>query len=408
MPVHASFARDSRALLGLIVTVSLIVLAAAVASQRTAGIDRPSAGEGRATAYVAGAVRKPPIRWLARHHAVVSRKKPKGRIVTPRPGATRKRAARPVVQPRIPTASLTPNDPLWASSWSLAKVNAQDAWKLSTGTAETIVAVLDTGVDLGHPDLQGALVPGYDFVNRDEDPADDHGHGTMVAGIIAARANNSIGGVGVCSRCSIMPVKVIAANGTGDAANVAAGIVWAADHGARVINLSFVLSGPDDGVAQALAYARGRGVLVVAAAGNAGTSDAAYPAAYPDVVSVTGTDAADLRYEWASHGSWVKLAAPGCSQTTALNATYGDFCGTSSSTAFVSGLAGLARSFAADRAVEGIEQALAANAVPVGDIVSAGRVNAAGMLGALRAATPAVSQQPEPASAAEGSAPAVS
>lgn len=391
MPVHASFARGSRALLGLTLT-ALIIVATAVAFQRTAAAtERPAAS--RATAHLAGAVRKPPIRWLARHQAA-TRKKPTTRIVAPRPGATRKRVARPVVQPRIP-AALTPNDPLWASSWSLAKVNAQDAWKLSTGTAETIVAVLDTGVDLGHPDLQGALVPGYDFVNRDEDPSDDHGHGTMVAGIIAARGNNSIGGVGVCSRCSIMPVKVIAGNGTGDAANVAAGIVWAADHGARVINLSFVLSGPDDGVAQALAYARDRGVVVVAAAGNAGNSDEAYPAAYPGVVSVTGTDASDAPYEWATHGSWVKLAAPGCSQTTALNATYGDFCGTSSATAFVSGLAGLARSFAADRGVEGIEQALAANAVPVGDIASGGRVNAAGMLGALRPVAP-VAAQPQP------------
>jgi subtilisin family serine protease len=329
--------------------------------------------------------------------------------VPPRPGVVRKRAprsGRPSVR-QAPNVVATPNDPLWSASWSLTKVNAAEAWKLSTGTAQTIVAVLDTGVDLGHPDLQGAFVPGYDFVNRDEDPSDDHGHGTMVAGIVAARGNNGIGGVGVCSRCSIMPVKVIAANGSGDAANVAAGIVWAADHGARVINLSFVFSGPDDGVARAIAYAHGRGVVVVAAAGNAGSADAAYPAAYPGVVSVTGTDASDLRYEWSNHGSWVRLAAPGCSQTTAPGGGYGDFCGTSSSTAFVSGLAGLARSLAADRSVEGIEQALAANAVPVGDIVSAGRVNAAGILGALRAMpvpTPVpTAPQPEHASPDEGS-----
>ena len=328
------------------------------------------------------------MRWLARHHAAVTKKKPKGRIVTPRPGATKKRAARPAVQQAIPAASLTPNDPLWVSSWSLAKVNAPAAWQLTTGTSETIIAVLDTGVDLTHPDLQGAFVPGYDFVNRDEDPTDDHGHGTMVAGVIAARSNNRIGGAGACSRCSLMPVKVIAGNGSGNAADVAAGIVWAADHGARVINLSFVLSGPDEGVAQAIGYARGRGAIVVAAAGNAGSTDVTFPAGLAGVVSVTGTDGADARYAWASYGSWVRFAAPGCSQTTAPAGGYGDFCGTSSAAAFVSGLAGLARSFAAGASPESLEQALAAKAAPVGEIAASGRVDAAGILGALRITEP--------------------
>ena len=337
------------------------------------------------TATVAGGVGKP---RPAKHTIPVKRVK----RVAKRPTRAKPPIKRAGVQPRPKVAAPTvPNDPLWSTSWSLTKTNAAAAWNLTTGSSETVIAVLDTGVDLSHPDLQGSFVQGYDIVNRDDDPSDDHGHGTMVAGVIAARANNGLGGVGVCSRCSVMPVKVIAANGSGDVANVAEGIVWAVDHGARVLNLSFVFSGPDDGVAHAIEYARSRGAVVVAAAGNAGSSEAAYPAAYPGVVSVTSTDPADLRYAWASHGSWVKLAAPGCSQTTAPNAGYGDFCGTSSSTAFVSGLAGLALSLASDRSVEGIEQALAANAVPVGDIVSAGRVNAAGMLGALRAA-PAVSR----------------
>jgi subtilisin family serine protease len=351
----------------------------------SADADAPAAEAGRATAHVSGVFRKPPIRRIARHHAAVSRKKQQGRIVTPRPGATRKGGARPAVEQAVAT---TPNDPLWADSWSLAKVNAPAAWKLTRGTSETIVAVLDTGVDLSHPDLVGAFVPGYDFVNRDEDPSDDHGHGTMVAGVIAARSNNRIGGAGACSNCSLMPVKVIAGNGSGNAADVAAGISWAADHGARVINLSFVLSGPDEGVAQAIDYARGRGIVVVAAAGNAGSADVSFPAGLPGVVSVTGTDGADVRYAWASYGHWVRLAAPGCNQTTAPAGGYGDFCGTSSSAAFVSGLAGLARSFAAGAAAETVSAALAANAVPVGDFVSAGRVDAAAMLGALQPARP--------------------
>jgi thermitase len=362
---------------------TLAVLAVAASPQKPTAADRPATEAARATAHVSGAVRKPPIRRIARHHAAVSKRKQKGRVVTPRPAAARKR---PAPAPATPIETL--NDPLWKDSWSLVKVNAPAAWKVTTGTSETIVAVLDTGVDLAHPDLAGALVGGYDFVNRDEDPSDDHGHGTMVAGVIAARSNNRIGGAGACSRCSLMPVKVIAGNGSGNAADVAAGISWAADHGARVINLSFVLSGPDEGVAQAVEYAQSRGAVVVAAAGNAGSADVSFPAGLPGVVSVTGTDNADARYTWASYGSWVRLAAPGCNQTTAPAGGYGDFCGTSSSAAFVSGLAGLARSFAGAAAADAVAAALGANAVPVGDFVSAGRIDAAAMLTALRPASP--------------------
>lgn len=296
-----------------------------------------------------------------------------------------KRAA---VQPRPSAeAPATPNDPLWSSSWSFSKTNAAAAWN-TTGTSELVVAVLDTGVDLSHPDLQGSFVQGYDVVNRDDDPSDDHGHGTMVAGVVAARANNGLGGVGACSRCSLMPVKVISGNGSGNAADVAEGLRWAADHGARVINLSFTLSGPDENVAQAIEYARARSIVIVAAAGNAGTADVTFPASYPGVVSVAASDAADARYDWSSYGSWVRLAAPGCNLTTAAGGSYGDFCGTSSATAFVSGLAGLARSLAPSVSADVIGDALAAHAVPVGDFVSVGRVDVKAALGALKDATP--------------------
>ncbi len=398
MPAHASFARLPRVVLwsAFAAALAALVVAAAFSRSSAAGAS-PADASGRATAQVAGAVRKPPIRWMARRQAAVTRKRPTGRIVTPRPGATKKRAGRPAEQAAT-AAPAAPNDPLWATSWSLAKVNAPAAWKLTSGTSETIVAVLDTGVDLSHPDLAGAFVPGYDFVNGDDDPTDDHGHGTMVAGVIAARSNNRIGGAGACSRCSVMPVKVIAGNGSGDAADVAAGISWAAEHGARVINLSFVLSGHDEAVAQAIASARDRGAIVVAAAGNAGSSDMTFPAGLPGVVGVTGTDDSDARYGWASYGSWVRLAAPGCSQSTAPAGGYGDFCGTSSSAAFVSGLAGLARSFASAAAADTVAAALAAHSVPVGDFVSAGRVDAAAMLAALRPAeAPA---QPSPSTPA--------
>jgi len=286
---------------------------------------------------------------------------------------------------RPPVDADQPNDPLWAESWSLAKVHAPGAWRVTTGAADTIVAVLDTGIDRSHADLQGSFVDGWDAVNEDADASDDHGHGTLVAGVIAARSNNGVGGVGACPRCSLMPVKVIGANGAGSVVDIAEGIVWAADHGARVINMSFALTGPDDGVAAAIAHAQEKGVLVVAAAGNAGTSDVTFPAAYPGVVSVSATDPADTRYAWSSFGGWVRLAAPGCSIATGAGGTYADFCGTSSATALVSGLAGLMRSFAPAVTTDELGQALSANALKVGDFVASGRVDVEAAVGSLRA-----------------------
>ncbi len=313
--------------------------------------------------------------------AATAKASPARRARKPRP--TQRPAAQASVPRPVSTAAFALNDPLWRDSWSLGKANVTSAWSVTTGAADTVVAVLDTGVDLGHPDLQGAFVPGYDTVNEDADPSDDHGHGTMVAGIIAARANNGIGVAGACWRCSLMPVKVIGANGLGSASDIAEGILWATAHGARVINMSFTLSAPDATIAAAVEQARAQGVVLVAAAGNTGTADLTYPAAYPGVVSVAGTDPADARYGWSNYGSWVRLAAPGCSMTTAVGAGYGDFCGTSSASALVSGLAGLARSFAGQVPADVIAQALSSNAAPV-DFVSTGRVDAAAVLNSLK------------------------
>ena len=206
--------------------------------------DLGSASGGLATAHVAGSVRT--------------------HVGSPRAS----KPSKPKAKPRAVAADSAPNDPLWRDSWSLTKVRAPGAWRVTKGAADVVVAVLDTGIDRSHPDLQGAFVEGWDAVNEDADANDDHGHGTLVAGVIAARSNNGIGGVGACSQCSLMPVKVIGANGAGSAADIGEGIVWAADHGARVINMSFVLTGSDDNVAAAIAYAQARGALVVAAAGT--------------------------------------------------------------------------------------------------------------------------------------------
>ena len=186
------------------------------------------------------------------------------------------------------SADWIPPDPLWNNQWEQRQVRAQKAWDLERGERTTIVAVVDTGVQIKHPDLAVRLVPGHDFVNNDAAPADDNGHGTSVAGVIAATAN-SIGVTGMCNRCRIMPVKALAANGTGLWTVAAKGIIWAADHGADVINLSF--GGPIGGdiLQNAIRYARGKGAVVVGAAGNYGTTAPFYPGAFPEVISVAAS-----------------------------------------------------------------------------------------------------------------------
>ncbi len=252
--------------------------------------------------------------------------------------------------------SLSDSSPLWP----LANPLFPEAWDITTGAASVVVAVVDSGVQLDHPDL-GTLTAGYDVVHNDSDPSDDFGHGTTVAGVIAARANNSIGIAGTCWNCQIMPVKVLDSYGSGTDSWVASGIIWATDHGADVINMS--LGGRDDSatLASAVTYAQQRGVVVVAAAGNDGDNTAHpdwattpnYPAAYSGVISVGATDTSNSRYSWSNYGpTWVQVAAPGCTNTTAMNNSYiystderFQFCGTSAATPFVSGLAGLARSY---------------------------------------------------------------
>ena len=294
-----------------------------------------------------------------------------------------------------------PSDPLWSQQWGAALTDAPTAWAVTKGSPSVVVAVLDTGVDPTQPDLQGALVPGYDFVNHDSDPNDDFGHGTPVAGVIAARADNGLGGSGYCPRCSIMPVKVAAADGTASELNVASGITWAADHGARVINLS--LGGTYGAtVASAINYAIGKGAVVVAAAGNNGNSTPFYPAADDGVLSVAATQSNDKLYSWSNFGTWVSVAAPGCGFSTFPGGGYGDFCGTSASTPAVSGLAGLAISFAHDASADAIKQAIVSRAHPVAGTVS-GRIDVAATLAALGATfavvPPSAPPPPNPAPA---------
>ena len=285
------------------------------------------------------------------------------------------RSSRATAKPSA--ARQAPADPLVAGAWALRAIHAQAAWARSTGSPDVVVAVLDTGVDASHPDLAGAVRPGIDLVSDDGDPADDHGHGTMVAGLVAARAGNGIGGAGICARCSILPVKVIGPDGRGSSTDVAAGLRWAVDRGARVVNLSFVLSAPDPAVSDAIRYARERGVVVVGAAGNAAERAPVFPAAEPGVVSVAATDEADAPYPWSGQGPWVRVAAPGCAPTTVAGGSFAPLCGTSAATAVVSGLVALALSARPGADAATAVSALEAGATPIGDAVAAGRVDAA-------------------------------
>lgn len=215
----------------------------------------------------------------------------------------------------VRTADGWTDDPLLDVAWPyFYTTRLPRAWDLANGTG-TVIAVVDTGVDATHEDLAGRVLAGYDFVNGDANPADDNGHGTAVAGTAAARGNNAIGIVGAAWNASVLPVKVLNAAGQGDDADVAAGITYAADHGADIINLS--LGGVDESpsLLSAIEYAVSHGSVVVAAAGNAGSDAPHYPAAYaPQVdglIAVGATDDWGTLTEFSSWGDWVSVTAPG-------------------------------------------------------------------------------------------------
>jgi subtilisin family serine protease len=261
------------------------------------------------------------------------------------------------------------------------------AWPDASDGHPTLVAVVDSGVNEADPALAGAVQDGWDFVNGGRASGDAFGHGTAVAEVIAGRATGAGGGVGVCWWCRVEPVRVLAADGGGTSDTIAAGIRFAVDHGARIINLSVVLAGPIGSVADAIAYAEQHDVLVVAAAGNDGASAPSYPAAYPGVVAVAAVDSTGGLYGWSRSGPWVTIAAPGCAVTTTTGGAP-SFCGTSTAAAFVSGVAALA--LAADPTVSAstLSTALRATGVPTRSGLKL--VDAAALLAMLSPAPAAV------------------
>ncbi len=298
------------------------------------------------------------------------------------------------------TVSLSsPDDPLFPAQWNLqntgqdggkpgADICIVPAWTLTRGSPTVTIAVLDTGIDSTHPDLRGALVPGATFIPGTTTTEDDHGHGTQMAGIIAAGTNNGTGIASVCPGARIMPVKVATSRGHTDDANgnvvVAAGICWAVDHGAQVISFSLgVLDTP--AMRDAATYAYTHDVLIVAAAGNNGSDRSPYPAPalYPHVLAVGGTDNRDQRAPYSGYGFPHLVLAPSeYIPTTQRGQGYALGRFTSIATPQVAGVAALIRSTYPALSVDTVIDVIERSADPVDGQTShsqthgAGRVNA--------------------------------
>jgi type VII secretion-associated serine protease mycosin len=268
------------------------------------------------------------------------------------------------------------DDPLREFQWDLEKISTPAAWESSTGS-DMVVAVIDTGVDGSHPDLAGQLLPGLDAITDTTGGDDDgNGHGTHVAGTVAAVAGNGEGVAGFAPDAKILPVKVLGANGSGYVSDTAQGIVWAADNGAHIINLSLGSSNPSKAEESAVAYAVGRGVTVVAAAGNEREegSPTSYPAAYDGVIAVAATDPGDDVAEYSNQGAYVDVAAPGSGIFSTYpvdlpegSSGYNALSGTSMAAPHVAAVAALIKSVQPDLTPDDIQQVLQSSAVDLGD-----------------------------------------
>jgi thermitase len=235
---------------------------------------------------------------------------------------------------------LLPNDPQYASQWHLPKILAPLSWDVTQGTPGAVIAILDSGIDATHPDFAGKLVAGYNTYSNSTLTTDQFGHGTEVAGAAAASTNNGQGVAGVAGAAPIMPVRVTNAAGGATTASIANGIIWAADHGARVINLSFNGIAGNATIRAAAEYAYNHGTLVVAASGNCACADPTPD--NPFVLSVGATDENDAPAYFSSTGPFVDLSAPGTNiLTTAMFGQYVTDSGTSLASPIVAGVAAL-------------------------------------------------------------------
>ena len=236
----------------------------------------------------------------------------------------------------------SPDDPEFVNQWGMVKIQAPQAWEVTTGSGSINIAILDTGVDLDHPDLADKIRTGVDITHSAGGADDVYGHGTHVAGIAAAMTSNGIGVAGLGYSSTIMNVKVLDDNGMGAYSWIVSGIMWAADNGADIINMSLGAPYASSALEDAVNYAWSKGVVVVAAAGNNGDTTPMYPAYYANCIAVAATDANDARASWSNYGDWVDVAAPGVSvYSTLKDNSYGYMSGTSMASPLVAGLAAL-------------------------------------------------------------------
>ena len=261
-------------------------------------------------------------------------------------------------------------DPLLSQQWGIFAIGADRAWATTTGQG-VIVAVVDSGSG-PHPDLAENLLTGHSFFgsveSQDGTDIDGSGHGSHVAGIIAAVANNGIGGSGVAPRAKVLPIQVLDQAGQGDARDVAAGVRYAADNGAKVINLSLGGAAESSSLSQAIAYANDKGALVVAAAGNGGASDKPkWPASLDLTLAVTAVDQSNNATSFDQRGDYIDIAAPGANVVSTAKGDYVTLSGTSMAAGFVAGAAALL--FAAEPRVTNaqVRDILLRTATDIGD-----------------------------------------
>ena len=263
-----------------------------------------------------------------------------------------------------------PNDPFLPQQWGWFRIAADKAWEAGCNGAGIVVAVLDTGIDLDHPDLADNIVDGWNFIDNNGDASDLDNHGTMVSGVIAAIADNSEGLVGVAPDAKIMPLKVLDSDG-GNPRDVASAIRYAADNGAKIITMSF---GGQYGrlsisAERAIDYAARQGCILVAAVGNDNTDELVFPAAYEQVIAVSAIDQNDVRADFSNCGSYVEFCAPGINiVSTGKDGDYFMGNGTSFAAPLVAGLAALMLSDDPQLSGEEVRTKLRAQVEDLGEI----------------------------------------